>query len=676
METKSEADDKKHNDKPLYQPTDEEIEARNRVLKDFITGRNVLQKSYNQFNGRTLMEAIDDWTKRWNGYIPPTSMLLDDYQSRIFLNFTRNQTVSYLSKVAMQRPRAKIKAVNKNTSMADQRMSDILEDLNKYSSDEENGEARFMDNSLEVTIKGTVVVYEGYRKEHQKMDVPVSYDAETGKLVSKNEDRVIFDNCFQRLVPLEDFYIANPYEPNVQKQPFVIERVITTDYEAKGQYGKHANWKYVKPGSYTVAEEPTTFYRNKLITDLQPNQVEILRYFNKKKNLHIVLVNGVVLYNSAIPFKDGNYPYAKGIFEPFEVPFFWGMGFPNKIMGEQDLMNTFINMMADKTFGSLLPYGLSSDLDDLIEDDVLQPNKIRKVGDINKWKFETLPGVNAGEQSMFQTVINLARENSGDVSGGGSAMTPRGGKITARQALLKQQESMQKLGFSMNFLEDLECDRTKLRINHIIQFYSIPKVEKITGHNGKEIDQLMYRDVRLDEVKLSSMPPYNGKTGTRVIKLVGDEVSDPNEMQKLKDDMALTEAMGEETNSPTEVLAIKVDSFYDYNFSVQVVKNSSYEQNQALEQAQRHEYAQWRLEVQQMGYPVNMKELISWVDESHNIDTDRFEVQQQPQIPGQPGQEQGQPGGQPGQPPNPQLVSPVKQPSKVEMGASSIGGLV
>lgn len=611
---------------PVYVPDAEERIARNEVLTDYLTARTVSNKSYPQFNGRTLFECIDDWTKRWNGYVPPASVLIDRDQSRIFLNFTRNQIVSYLAKVALARVKAKIKAVNKKTGMMDEKMAEVFSDLNEYSLNEENGDARFMEAALECTTKGTVITYEGYRRQIEEMDVPEDFDAETGKIKTKKQERVVFDNCFQKVVPLEDFYVANPYEPDVQKQPFVIWREITTYEEARATYGHYDNWKYVVKGSYGMASDPTTFYRSKVLSDLNADQVEILREYKRgKKPKHRVVINGVVLYSGPIPFKDGKYPFAKGIFEPYEVAFFWGMGFPDKIMGEQDLQNTFINMMADKTFGSLLPYGMSSDLDDLIEDDILQPNKIRKVGDISKWKFDTLPGISAGEQGMFQLIMNLARENSGDMTGAANAFTPKGGKITARQAMLQQQEAMQRLGFSMNYLEDFERDRTELRLHHILQFFSIPKIEKITGRGGKEVEQLVYRDVRLDNVELS-----DGRKGSKVIKLVGDNVNNPNKRQQIADQLSVTEIMGEENGTPTEALAVSIDTFYDYNFSVQVIKNSSYQKNQVLDQAVRHEYANFLISMIPVGMQFNWPEVVKYVSESYDVDSDRFDAPPQP----------------------------------------------
>lgn len=611
---------------PTYQPSDKEKNALKRMAKNFTSDRLVIFRAYNQFNNRSLFDSIDDWAKRWNGYIPPNDLISGNPTSNIFLNFTRNVIIGYLAKVAMELPEPKITAVNKKTGLVNKRLADVLADLNEYSLNEENGPARLLETALECTVKGTAIVYEGYLKNEQKIKSPIEWDEPTGKIETERITRTLFDNCFQMVIPLEDFYPANPYEPDMQKQPHVIWRKITTYSEAWNEFSHYSNWKYVKPGGYTMTAEPTTFYRNNLYTELANEQVEILRYYNRKDNEHIVTVNGVIMYQGAIPFKDGRYPFAKYIFEPFENAFFWGAGAPNKFMGEQDVQNTLINMMLDKTYGSLLPYGLSSDLDDLIEDDTLAPNKIRKVSDINKWKFDVLPGVSGGEQQMFQVIMNLARENSGLV-GAGQQFSPRGGKLNVRQVLLAQQEAMQKLTFNMNFLEDGERDRTELRLSHILQFYAIPKIERVTGKNGKEIEQLVYRDVKLNDVGLS-----NGQRGSKIIKLTDDATAmNPDMKQQMADKLSVLETAGEMTGTPTEALALPISMFENHSYQVQIVKGSSYERNQALDQAMRQEYAQWRLSLAQI-VPVNASELVRWVDEAYDIDPERFA----PQGTGQP----------------------------------------
>lgn len=647
---------------PTYIPDHEETETIREVLETYEKGRIVLSKGYNYFQGNNLYESIDDWTKRWNGYIPPLNPLLNQMQSQIFVNFTRNAVISYLAKTALSPVKAHIIAVNKKTGLMDQKFADICEDLNQFSLNAENAPQKFLQAGLECAVKGTVVVYEGYAKEEQEEKIPTDFDAVTGKIKYKKGVRTVFDNCYQEVVPLEDFYITNAFQPEIQKQPKIIWRKLTSYSEAKAEFSHYKNWKYVVPGAYTIANEITTFYRNTLMTELQKDQVELLRYYCRSKNTMIVLINGVVMYEGPIPFKDGKYPFAKTINEPFGNDFFWGNGHPNKYMGEQDLINTFINAMAEKTINSLVPTGLSSDLDDLIEDDVLEIGKFRKVGDISKWMWWEAPEVNTGEMNMFQNILSLARESANTDAGNSS--TPRGGKLQTRQVLMKQQELMQKLSYNMAFLEDLERDRTELRLAHILQFYSIPRIEKITGKNGKEVEQMVFREIQLSDVKLS-----DGKKGNRIIKIIGDEYQNPDQRAQLENDLSVKEVMGEMGGTPTEALAISIDTFTDFNNSIQVVKNSSYQKNQALDQASRMEFANWRLQLAQ-AVPLNTRELVNWVEESFDIDTDRFEnvPPANPNQMLQPGQ--GQPGGQPGAPNaggsgNPQVIQ-QNSPSAIQ----------
>jgi len=464
-----------------------------------------------------------------------------------------------------------------------------------------------------------VIVYEGYLRQVQKTKIPQEFDSTTGEIKYKEEERVIFDDCYQEVVPLEDFFITNIREPDIQKQPKVIWRKITSKEEAEAEFAHYKKWEYVRPGKYAVWPDMEPFYKDVEVTELQKDQVEILRYYERMKNRHIIMINGIILYDGPIPFKDGKYPFAKTVNEPLGIDFFYGSGHPNKYLGEQDLINTFLNAMADKTVASAVTTGLSSDLDDLIDDDIVEMGKWRKVGDIEKWKYLESPSVSAGEFNMFQLVMNLAGQ-SGNTDAGQTS-TPRGGKVNSKQIMMKQQELMQKLSYNMNFLEDLERDRTELRISHILQFYSIPKIAKITGKNGKELEKLTYRDIQLNNTRLS-----NGKSGTRIIKLVdGDTLKNKDSKTKLKDEMSVTEMMGHMQGNPTEVLALSVDSFSDFNNSIQVVKRSSYEKNQALDQAVRLEYANWRIGVAQLVPIKNPQGLVDYVNEAFDIDTDRFE---------------------------------------------------
>jgi hypothetical protein len=242
---------------------------------------------------------------------------------------------------------------------------------------------------------------------------------------------------------------------------------------------------------------------------------------------------------------------------------------------------------------------------------------------------------------MLSLAKEFAQENAGNVQGAGSMMTPKGGRLPVWQIMIQQQETMSKLGFSTSFLENFERDRTELRISHILQFYSIPKIEKITGKNGKEIERLAYRDIKLSNYDLS-----NGKKGTKVIKIV----ENPNAEAKmnLENELSVMEAQGEITGTPTEALALVVDTFADYNFEVQIITNSSYQRSSVLDQKTRQEFAAWRIALLPIA-PCDVAKLLKWVEEPMDIPVEEFELanpqaQQNPINPmiGQQGTPQGQ----------------------------------
>jgi hypothetical protein len=255
--------------------------------------------------------------------------------------------------------------------------------------------------------------------------------------------------------------------------------------------------------------------------------------------------------------------------------------------------------------------------------------------------------------------MGLGEDDSNNVRSAEKQNPKIKGKMTARQALLQNQEMQAKLGFSMSYMEDFERDRTALRLPHILQFYSIPRIEKITGKNGQEVEKLMYREIRLPETTLS-----NGKQGQKILQLTGKTITNPDKRKQIGDELSQKEAMGYLSGVPTEALNIAVDTFTDYNYSIQIVKKSSYEQTSILDQAQRQDFANWRLSLAQIA-PIDAPKLVDWVSESYeDFDPDEFKPKQQPQ---QQGQQMNQQAGQ-------QAPGSAQQPN-MQMGAKKLGSL-
>ena len=91
---------------------------------------------------------------------------------------------------------------------------------------------------------------------------------------------------------------------------------------------------------------------------------------------------------------------------------------------------------------------------------------------------------------------------------------------------------------------------------------------------------------------------------------------------------------------------------------------SSYESTSILDQAQRQDFANWRLSLAQIA-PIDAPKLVDWVSESYeDFDPDEFKPKQQPP---QPGQDQQAQLGQ-------QAPGSAMQ-ANAQMGAKKLGNL-
>lgn len=98
-------------------------------------------KTYRQFNDRTLVDFIDDSDKRVQGYVPSREAQgKNDNQANVFNQVTRNKLKAIIASVASTPPTIKYKAVNLNDGGLDLRRAEIIENLVQYSRYKQNPE--------------------------------------------------------------------------------------------------------------------------------------------------------------------------------------------------------------------------------------------------------------------------------------------------------------------------------------------------------------------------------------------------------------------------------------------------------------------------------------------------------------------------------------------------------
>jgi transcriptional regulator of heat shock response len=98
-------------------PEDQDIVLE--VYKEYETMRGVSNKTYPEFNDRTLKNFLDDSQKRANAYIlSKDEQDKDDWQANIFTQFTRNKIKAQIASVAKRPPDIAIRATNENNDIS------------------------------------------------------------------------------------------------------------------------------------------------------------------------------------------------------------------------------------------------------------------------------------------------------------------------------------------------------------------------------------------------------------------------------------------------------------------------------------------------------------------------------------------------------------------------------
>ena len=608
----------------LYNPPDKEREEITFIYKeigDMIEARN---QTYRQFNNRTLVQFIDDSEKRLQGYVPDReSQDKEEWQSNVFTQATRNKTKAIVAAVASNPPKTPIQATSLVDQSFDVRRSEYMEQLVKHARSKSNPEVDIFWEAWEAAGKGTVIKYVGYLKSVQKRKFIKRYNLETGDMEFGEKEVVVSDECVDVFVPLNELFIKDFYIHNIQDQPAIAWIRYTDRTTAEMELGKYKNWKYCYgKNSDQYKSDTQTFFLEKFQTRVDEEEYEVIKYYNKVKDMYCIVCNGVLLLSAPLLWglRKKKYPFAKQIFEPFAgISFFYGNSLPNANMDTQDVMNTLYNMSLDKTYRSLNPQLLvgtkNKDLLEMENESVGMEDTVY-VDDVSQVKYLENNGITSSEMAMIKFVGQQMDLGSVDVNQQGIAN--RG--VTAREIVIANENAKRIKGIFFTFLSDLWVQKTRLLITNILMHYPLPKIEKIIGKEGKEVIKETFPTYF---IKNADFP--NGKKGTLVIQFVASKDELPS-----RDDLDIYEEMMKLKGIDAQKVVMTTDYFNDYEYEPEVVTDSLYQQDFAQDQAVFME----KLRVMMLAFPEifasNKRVLFEDFMRAYKEKTDKYNLETPP----------------------------------------------
>lgn len=470
--------------KPLasYQPTPEWKEVLEDVYEDIQIGEMNLNTAYRELDNRTIREAFYDFFKSFIGsnFTHKSSDPETSWQSYIHKPYIMNKAQTFIAHAIANiiYPEFDIRTDDGVTD--NNELAKALNVLSEYNYSEMDYVQRTIKSITGVCYMPYVIIEKGYSD---------------GKHWTKMVDPTTFK-------------FANAYEEDIQKQRFLVKESLIDYKDAEMIYGNDENWKYVEKDKecYWNGYEREMFF-NTIQPDRQ-HQVKETCYYNRGKDLQIVLVNGIPVGNpdQKIKRKVGKkkgrpYPFARIVFEDLGMGTIFGRPLAQKLWSEELLASRLQSMVYDMTRSAVTPTKLVRS-SEMATPAMFAPGNVINSSDPT-FSVESLnndSNLSAG-YNMLQYLDKQANDNSAS-DALRSGVTGSGG--TAREVVIAQQNAQIQLGTFIKNMEDFAEQIAYLTMDDIFQHDFVKKIDELTGNIEYKSEFLLSKDDKKKLIKLMS----------------------------------------------------------------------------------------------------------------------------------------------------------------------------
>lgn len=560
---------------------EKDVILQNRTL--FRMSAEQRDRSFNNFDGLTLIEYIEDSYRRYNTNINVRDDI-EDWQSAVHDKFTANKVDAILAKVVSVLPIAEV------FGRGDEDLSKglIMSNLYQYSEDIDDYEEFMISFLQEAIVKGTAIGYEGHQMKERK----VRYVNGSGDDVTVTEGTVKENKLYAEVVKLEDFYPASVGIRRIKDQPRCFWRHVMSHQQFMSEFSMFEKSKYVKPHKVLYGDkEPKPYYQDYISPDIRDGDVEVIRRYDEENDQYVIEANCVWLNPiitkdkteeiSPLPFNHKKLPFFDIKYQQFSSDFFYGRGLPDKLKPMQDVLDVLTNMLLDQSFLTIFPPILTNGFDS-IEDDYLRPGRRTPVDTgglpINNAFMKLDLGTPGNwHQFILDYTRKIMEESSIDKVSSGQAGA--GDRTTAQEIRVAAEGVSAMLGLFGRWVKYGVKRKAWLRTKNIAQFWmnkKSPMVEQIGGEGASKEASKAFSTYKIDSAVLS-----NGKRGSKIIEFYKNKQDIPTQAeQKVRSNLyELT------NNRKIEYVAVDPDYLVNMDFDIKLVPSVKNETNKEMEKA-------------------------------------------------------------------------------------------
>lgn len=460
-----------------YNPSEEITTLISEIKQDYQRGQEIFDTPLEEFNNKTIIEQQNEDQKRFNSYIPDRGDNPEEsWRANTVRPNTRNKIISIAAHVVARMLVPKVFAQNKFDN-EDKLAGEIMRSLMKWNMKNSEYEDTFLFAVIAALVNPATIL----RQEYAQVLMTTKKKLADGTIELTEAVDNVLSGMRTHIIPVDELMINNVYEYEVQRQKCLLRRRYISFDEAQGLYGDIEDFKHVRPGIKTLySEEEDTFYDQK--DDEDSTLVEEVIYYNRREDLEVVLVNGILLSEGRMKHRDlddnPKYEFAKSGYEPIdEKRFFYYKSAANKLGPDQDVLDTMWRMVIDGTFLSVMPpINVSGEN---VGSAVIIPGATNYMPEkTTMTPMTTGTNLNAGYNALNSLERSMTESSQDNIRSGIAAGS--GGR-TAREVLLAEQNARIQLGLFGKMIAKLVKDYGELMMEDIIHHMTVSEVEELTA---------------------------------------------------------------------------------------------------------------------------------------------------------------------------------------------------
>ncbi len=505
-----------------YNPSEDEKKVRSMIIQHFNLGNLTMMTPRVEFNDLSVLyrDQVDQMafnTYQPNDGNPPIGDQINGWRSNAIRPVVRNKCISVGAHATARLMFPKVFA-HDSSSENQHEAAQVLMDLMEHSAEQSNYAQTSLSATIQAEVSPACIVHTEYTEVYREVKRSKGADGKWIKEPILDETLSGFQDT---VVPVDQLYIENFFEPDIQKQGWLLWRRVQ-DYDlCKAKYeNKYPNFKYVKPGVQLVFNDANQSFYQVYDTNMRPYMCEEIIYWNRSMDVKIVMVNGVMLTDcdNPNPRNDKLYPFAKFGYEIINSKCFYYKSLAFKISRDANIINTLYPMIVDGTYLELFP-ALINKGGETIANDVIVPGAVTTLSDPDASLTPVKQGSDLRAGLQVKQTVEDSLNQSSEIP-----LVPAGGPPTAYQISKTEQERNIVLGMFLQMIGSYVKQFGTLRLGDIMQYLTVADVDKITDN-----PELVYKTFLLHNKK------SEGKTKTRKITFDQTLPSEPmTKEQKLK----------------------------------------------------------------------------------------------------------------------------------------------